>query len=112
MVIVNLIQDLKLKLKTHFFFFFFCAVIGISIVHNKLSMLEAYNIARKYNAICISESYLDSTLPLDSLSLNGYNLTHADHPDNVKERRCLYVLQGKSIPYDYQHSLLRSLFIM
>ena len=80
------------------FFFFFCAVIGISIVHNKLSMLEAYNIARKYNAICISESYLDSTLPLDSVSLNGYNLTHADHPDNVKRGGvCMYNKENLSL---------------
>ena len=49
------------------------------LVHNKLSMLEAYNIAYKYD-ICISDSYSDSTVPLDdnSLSLNGYNYTRAD----------------------------------
>ena len=28
-------------------------------------MLEAYNIAHKYDIICISESYLDSAVPLD-----------------------------------------------
>ena len=51
-------------------------------------MLEAYNVAHKYDVICVSESYLDSTVPLDdnSLSLNGYNLARADHPDNV----CMY----------------------
>ena len=56
------------------------------LAHNKLSMLEAYNIGHKY-VICTSESYLYSTVPLDdnSLSLNGYNLTRADHPDNVKK---------------------------
>ena len=56
-------------------------------------MLEAYNIAHKYDIICISESYLDSTVPLDdnSLSLNGYNLTRTDHPDNVKRGGvCMY----------------------
>ena len=57
-------------------------------------MLEAYNVAHKY-VICISESYLDSTVPLDdnSLSLNGYNLTRADHPDNV----CMYYKENLSL---------------
>ena len=56
------------------------------LAHNKLAMLEAYSVAHKYNVICTSESYLDSTVPLDdkSLSLKGYNLTCADHPDNAK----------------------------
>ena len=71
------------------------------LAHNKLSMLEAYSIAYKYDeAICISESYLDSTVLLDDncLSLNGYNVTHTDHPDNFKRGGCLHVLQGKLIP--------------
>ena len=93
MVILSLIQDLKLKLKTNFIFF----VLPLE-AHNKLPMLEAYNIACKYNVICISESYLDSTLPLDSLSLNGYNLTHADHPDNVKRGGvCMYNKENLSL---------------
>ena len=93
MVILNLIQDLKLKLKTNFIFF----VLPLE-AHNKLPMLEAYNTACKYNVICISESYLDSTLPLDSLSLNGYNLTHADHPDNVKRGGvCMYNKENLSL---------------
>ena len=53
-------------------------------------MSEAYNIANKCD-ICISESYLDSTVPLDDNFLNDYNLTYADHPDNVKKRGvCIY----------------------
>ena len=68
------------------------------LAHNKLSMLEAYNVAHKYDVICISESYLDSTVPLDdnSLSLNGYNLTRADHPDNVK-RGCVCVYYKENL---------------
>ena len=57
-------------------------------------MLEAYSIAYKYEAICISESYLDSTVSLDDncLSLNGYNITHTDHPDNFKRGGvCMYL---------------------
>ena len=69
-------------------------------------MLEAYNFAHKY-VTCISESYLDSTVPLDdySLSLNGYNLTHADHSNVVKRGGvCMYYKENLS--HDYQHFLV------
>ena len=63
-------------------------------------MLEAYNIAHKYDVICISESYLDSTVPLDdnSLPLNGYNLTRTDHLDNVERGSvCMYYKENLSL---------------
>ena len=68
------------------------------LAHNKLSMLEAYNAAHKYDVI--SESYSDSTVPLDgnSFSLNGYNLTCADHPDNIKRGGvCMYYKENLSL---------------
>ena len=63
-------------------------------------MLEAYNVAQVWYYICISESYLDSTVPLDdnSFSLNGYNLTRAEHPDNVKRGGvCMYYKENISL---------------
>ena len=91
---------LKTKTKKEIFFH---ASIGMSIAllaHNRLSMLEAYNAAHKYDVTCISESYLDSTVPLDdnSFSLNGYNLTCADHPDNIKRGGvCMYYKENLSL---------------
>ena len=40
----------------------------------------------KYDFICISEKYLDSTISSDNNNLNisGYNLIRADHPRNFK----------------------------
>ena len=69
------------------------------LAHNKLSMLEAYNVAHKYDVICISESYLDSTVPLhdNSLSLNGYNLPCADHPDVKRGGVCMYYKENLSL---------------
>ena len=68
------------KTKTKRANFFSCCHWNVTspLAHNKLSMLEAYNVAHKYDVTCISESYLDSTVTLDnnSLSLNGYNLTY------------------------------------
>ena len=63
-------------------------------------MLEAYSIAYKYEAICIFESYLDSTVLLDDncLSLNGYSVTHTDHPDNFKRGGvCMYCKENLSL---------------
>ena len=70
------------------------------LAHNKLSMLEAYNIARKADVICISESYVDFTVSVDdnSLCLNGYNLTRADHLDNVKRGGvCMHYKENLSL---------------
>ena len=56
-------------------------------------MLAAYNCVYRYDIICISESFLDSTISDDDniLHMEGYNLTRADHPDNIKRGGvCLY----------------------
>ena len=56
--------------------------------HNfaKMLLLKACNTIYKYDVICLSEIYLDSSIPSDyvSLDLEGYNLVCADHPNNVK----------------------------
>ena len=56
--------------------------------HNfeKINLFEAYNTINKFDVICLSESYLDSSLASDNDNLNikGYNLYRADHPNNVK----------------------------
>ena len=56
--------------------------------HNllKLSSITAYNTIYKYDFICISETYLDSSVQSDNrdISINGYKLIRADHPSNSK----------------------------
>ena len=44
------------------------------------------NLPNKFDVICLSESYLDSTIALDNNDLNikGGNPYRADHPNNVK----------------------------
>ena len=51
-----------------------------------LSSIAAYNSIHKYDFICISETYLDSSVKsVDrDISINGYNLIRADHPSNNK----------------------------
>ena len=53
----------------------------------KKSLIEAYNSNHKYDFICISETYLDSSASDDDkeLAMEGYNFIHADHHSNVKK---------------------------
>ena len=73
-----------------------CWNIGSISAHNfsKLSLLSSYNSIYNYDLICLSETFLDSSfLPDDPrLSLDGYNLIRADHPNDVKRGGvCVYV---------------------
>ena len=64
-------------------------------VHNfiKLSLLRAYISINKIDIICLSETYLDSSISSDNdnLELPGYNLVRADNPTNTKRGGvCIY----------------------
>ena len=65
------------------------------VAHNfaKLSSLEAFNAVHKFDIICISESFLDSSFSSDdsALVLKGYQLVRADHPLDIKRGgTCIY----------------------
>ena len=61
------------------------------LAHNKISLLTAYNIVQKLDIICISETYLDSTVYDKTIEIKGYNLIKADYPNNQKKGGvCLY----------------------
>ena len=55
--------------------------------HNftKLSLLRAYVSVHKFDNICLSETYLDSSIDDVSLEISGYYLIRSDHPSN---KRC------------------------
>ena len=59
----------------------------------KVSLLEAYNATHKFDIICLSETFLNSSLQNDddSLVLNGYKLVRADNPRDLKRGDvCIY----------------------
>ena len=59
----------------------------------KLSSLQAFNTLHKFDLICISETFFDSSISSDnpSLALNGYRLIRSDHPNNIKRGGvCIY----------------------
>ena len=51
-----------------------------------MSLLRAYISINKTDIICLSETYLDSSISSDdvNLELPGYNLVRADNPTNTK----------------------------
>ena len=51
-----------------------------------VSLLEAYNTVHKYDFICISKTYFDSSVESedDDLRINGYKLIQMDQPLNTK----------------------------
>ena len=61
------------------------------LAHNKLFLITTYNTVQKSDIICISETYLNSSVNENLLLIPGYHLLRADHPDNPKKGGvCLY----------------------
>ena len=61
--------------------------------HNfsKLTQLKAYISKYKHDFICLSETYLDSSIPDSLLEIDGYNLIRLDHPNDIKTGGvCIY----------------------
>ena len=63
--------------------------------HNfiKLSLLRAYISVHNFDILCLSETYLDSTISSNdsNLIIPNYELYRADHPSNVKRGGiCIY----------------------
>ena len=55
--------------------------------HNceKVNLLEAYNAVNKFDIICLSESFLDSSITENNnVKINEYTMVSADHPNNIK----------------------------
>ena len=65
----------------------------------KVSLLRAYVAIKKFDVVCLSETYLDSSNLSndDNFNLPGYNVVRADHLSNTKKGGvCIYL--KKSLP--------------
>ena len=61
--------------------------------HNfaKLTLLRAYVSVRKFDIICLSETYLDYSIDDENLEISGYYSIRSDHPSNIKRGGiCIY----------------------
>ena len=67
--------------------------------HNfaKLTQLKAYISTYKHDFICLSETYLDSSILDNLIEIEGYNLVRADHPANIK-RGGVIIYYKESLP--------------
>ena len=80
--------------------------------YSKLTELKAYNAIYKHDFICLSETYLDSSIPDNVLDIEGYRLVRADHPNNIKRGGvCIYYKESLpvrviNIPYIKEALLL------
>ena len=69
----------------------------------KVSLLKAYITIYNYDVICLSETYLDSSILSNdkNLEIPGYELIRADHPSNSK-RGGVCVYYRNSLPLKIQ----------
>ena len=67
--------------------------------YSKLFLLKAYIILHKFDIICLSETYLDSIIPIDDnkLQIPGYTLIRSDHPSNTKHGG-VFIYYKSSLP--------------
>ena len=65
----------------------------------KIPLIEAYNSVYNYDIITFSETYLDSSVPNESISLTGFSkkIYRSDHPNDVKRGVCLYFKDSLAI---------------
>ena len=67
------------------------------LAYDKLSLTKSYNTVQKYDIICISETFLDSSANESSCLIPGYHLLRADHLNNLKKGGvCLYFKENLS----------------
>ena len=52
--------------------------------------MEAYNVQHKFDVICLSGTFLDSSIPTndEKLNMKGYKLIRADNPSDSKKLSC------------------------
>ena len=52
----------------------------------KVPLVEAFITSNNFDLVCLSETFLDSTIPNDdvNMQINGYSLLRADHPNDIK----------------------------
>ena len=82
--------------------------------HNfiKVSLLKTFIATHKLDVICLSETYLDSSISNDddNLEIPGYDLFRADHPSNTKRGGvCIYYrnsLPLKILNIQYLHECI------
>ena len=59
----------------------------------QVPLIEAFITVHNFDIVCLSETFLDSTIPRNNENINiiGYSVLRVDHPNNIKRRGfCMY----------------------
>ena len=62
--------------------------------------MKAYNSVYKYDFLCVSETFLNSSFESNDkdLMIEGYNLIRSDHPSNTKRGGvCIYYKESLAV---------------
>ena len=63
---------------------------------NEVSLLQAISVSKKYDLICLSETFLDPSIDSsdERTTIEGYNLLRADHPSNKKGEESAFIIRN------------------
>ena len=63
---------------------------------NEVSLLQAISVSKKYDLICLSETFLDPSIDSsdERTTIEGYNLLRADHPSNKKGEESALIIRN------------------
>ena len=109
---MNSIPELNLILAKVFLFVTRTLIAFLHIILSKYPFLKTYIATHKLDVICLSETYLDSSISNndDNLEIPGYDLYGADHPSNTKRGGvCIYYrnsLPLKILGIQYLHECI------
>ena len=66
--------------------------------HNftKVSLLQALPVTHDYDVVCLSETFVDSSISIDDerIHIKGYSLLRANHPSNKKEEAFVCIIRN------------------
>ena len=68
------------------------------IVPKKTYTIKSVYFNIKYNFICLSETFKDSSALDNLVDIQGYNLVHTDHSDNTKIGE-VWIYYKESLPF-------------
>ena len=105
MEILNGTRDLNVILPKVFLFVTGILTEFLRIIFIKISLLKTYIATHKVDIICLSETYLDSSISNDdeNLKILGYDLFRADHLCNTKwSRLCIYWMNASILTWMHQ----------
>lgn len=73
-----------------------------------MNLLEVFSTVNKFDIICLTESFLDSSFLKgnENLKTNGYRMVRANLPNNLKKRGVYAYIRESLSDYNFSNSYL------